>query len=165
MQNKIHCIICIGLPGSGKTTYIRNNIKDHFVISKDDIRKMFYSYYDYKEEDESLINSTQKAIIESAINYKKNIVIDETNITYLVRKDTVETIRAICEKNNIDADIEYLYFKESDLNVKRRLQDPKGLPPERWIHTISHLMLIRQVPGKQELEDLNISRLTIIGNI
>lgn len=90
-------IICVGISGSGKTTYSTNLIKNDpsFIrINRDDLRKTLVgSLEGYYTSNalyfrESIINQLEIDIINSAINYKKNLVIDNTNLkeTYLKEK-------------------------------------------------------------------------------
>jgi predicted kinase len=63
-------LISIGLPGSGKSTYIQqlNQNDDYMVVSKDQIRQMLYATYNYKEEDEPMIKRITQDIIENERN-------------------------------------------------------------------------------------------------
>jgi len=61
-------IICVGLPGSGKTTYIEENLKDYFVISRD---KFMIEYYDsFTTNNSELVTGNT---IYDFINHEDNI--------------------------------------------------------------------------------------------
>lgn len=76
-------IMTVGLPGSGKTTWAWNKIKQdpkHWVrISNDALREM--SWGDpYESHDENWIADARQALIETAMSRGKSIIVDNLNI-------------------------------------------------------------------------------------
>lgn len=84
-------IICIGPPGSGKTTWTNNYIKDHpdfLVISRDRIRELIYpiehhrrNYWRRKDIVilECIIKSIERLGIEFFTKAGKSFILDSTN--------------------------------------------------------------------------------------
>lgn len=73
-KNKPKIIIMSGFPGSGKTTYVKNNYPNHQIINQD------------------VLGSKQKCIelAYKLLRRDKSIVIDRTNITRKQRKIWIE---------------------------------------------------------------------------
>lgn len=92
------CIIMVGLPCSGKTMLANEKFPDHLRISSDDILealckrdKITYSEgfnFHIKEAGKLMKAKMRLAILEG-----KDIVIDQTNLTYRKRGSILNTIR------------------------------------------------------------------------
>ena len=88
----------VGLPGSGKTTWIKNNMldKDVVICSSDDLIQQ-YADSQGKTYDEVFPDYVDQAIqltknkIQYALQDKKNILIDQTNLTPKSRKTKLPT--------------------------------------------------------------------------
>lgn len=69
-----------GLPASGKSTWARERQKEggnYFVISKDEIRKMFGGYTPKREKD---VLRVRNELIKLGIKLRKNVIVDDTNL-------------------------------------------------------------------------------------
>lgn len=76
-----------GLPGSGKSTWAKQFVKDnanYIIVNRDDIRKMlagniltFYERYDSKIE--NLVRHIQYDSIHAALIHGYNVIVDGTN--------------------------------------------------------------------------------------
>lgn len=89
--------IMIGLPGSGKSTWIKDNLdKDIEIISKDNIRKELGIMDEDQvkkigdKEQEKEVKKIHNERFENALKEGKDIVLDNTNIgktlTYILQK-------------------------------------------------------------------------------
>ena len=92
MNQKI--IIAISCPAGGKTTYYRKMLLQHnyTYLSADAIRKELLG----NENDQSkgnLIFKTFYEQLEQAIKDKKNIFVDNTNVTRRYRKDIIKRVK------------------------------------------------------------------------
>lgn len=79
-----HLVIMSGIPGSGKSTYIKNNYKGYQVISSDAIRlKITGSYKDFSREPEVW------NIVNHLLHHpsKEKVVLDTTALTATRRKN------------------------------------------------------------------------------
>lgn len=82
---KTNCIVMIGSPCTGKTTWCENflnnvsNRKDWIILSYDIIRENFFKEYEINEINESIVNEIFFASIKACVE-KKHIIIDNMNI-------------------------------------------------------------------------------------
>jgi len=83
-------ILMIGIPGSGKSSYIDNNLLDYQLISTDDIKETiggeFYTTWTFfnsnnKYREISAIDAVSKTNCESLMKRNRSIVIDDLVIT------------------------------------------------------------------------------------
>lgn len=89
--------VMVGLPGSGKSTYIKNNLNDLPIVSRDIIRcEIGFCGKDVKfvgtKEQEDLVTQYENNKIEYYINNNIDFVIDNINIGKW-RKILVEKLR------------------------------------------------------------------------
>jgi predicted kinase len=73
-------IFCQGLPASGKSTWSKKFCEDHpeFVrVCRDDLRSMRGKYW--IPEQESMISVLERTAMITALQFKKNVIIDATN--------------------------------------------------------------------------------------
>lgn len=75
----MHVVITKGLPASGKTTYAKS-LQGYKRINKDDLRAMLDNSV-WSRENEAFILDIRDAILQRALAQKKNVVIDDTNLT------------------------------------------------------------------------------------
>lgn len=95
-MNRPVLILLVGVPGSGKTTYAKNYIRQNFNtihLSSDGIRKELYGDENIQGNSGDVFYLMQKRAIE-ALNDGCNVIYDATNIT---RKDRAGII-GICPK-------------------------------------------------------------------
>ena len=100
MENKPKAFLMVGLPGSGKSTWIKNSLpSDVVIISRDIIRhKLGYtSSADEKavlsKDAENSVTSYERAMIYNNLRKGNDIVIDDIN-TGKYRKEMIEFLRA-----------------------------------------------------------------------
>ena len=86
-------VMMVGLPASGKSTYIDNNLKGYTVFSSDEYRgRMFKTLDTTKEQNAKIFEAMHKDIIESLRN-KENVIYDACNISSKRRKNYLESIK------------------------------------------------------------------------
>lgn len=85
-------IVCmVGLPCSGKSTYIKENLKDHLKISRDDL-VMYLSEKDdtyneaFKKVDQKEVDKLLDKRIRKLAKTSENVVVDMTNLSRKSRK-------------------------------------------------------------------------------
>lgn len=86
-----NCYILIGLPGVGKSTFVKNHFSDYQVISSDDFiqERADAAGVTYNDAFESNIKAATLHFfdsIEKAVTAKKNIIVDRTSLTVAARK-------------------------------------------------------------------------------
>lgn len=82
-MNRPTLVICVGLPGSGKTTYAKKYIRDHdntIHLSSDLIRKELWGDEAIQGDNHEVFSLMQNRAID-ALNNGQNVVYDATNIT------------------------------------------------------------------------------------
>lgn len=67
-----------GLPGSGKSTWARQQ-KDARIVCRDDIRHMLGEYSDFSDEREAIVTEITNAAIVALVRRGCNVIIDETH--------------------------------------------------------------------------------------
>lgn len=80
-------IIMCGLPGSGKTTYIKKFHKDKMVVSKDDIRRDILKKDIGNAAEESYVHWLSLRCLELFFRANKDIVYDITALKPKYRKE------------------------------------------------------------------------------
>lgn len=87
----------IGLPGSGKSTYVKR-MNDVVIHSSDNIRKELFGDINDQTHNKQVFETLHKRIIKD-LSDGKNIVYDATNINYKRRMEFLKTLNKIhCEK-------------------------------------------------------------------
>jgi len=99
MENKPKAYLMVGLPGSGKSTWIINNLTNDIpVISRDIIRYKlgFTKGADHKavlsKDKEEMVTSYEETMIHNYLGMGKDIVIDDIN-TGKYRKNMIKFLR------------------------------------------------------------------------
>lgn len=134
-ENKKNCIILIGPPNSGKTTFItdRESINEYKIYSHDKILMETYpnlSYNDaYKIKDKELINMRMKKELRNILDNNYNFIVDMMNLTN-VSYQSIVTNQEFKSKYNF---IAYVFFTNYDeliqRNNKRNELEGKYLEP------------------------------------
>lgn len=114
-------ILTIGMPTSGKSTWSKQYILENpntIRFNRDDIRIMLSGTYDStNSENELLINKLCHNAIISAINNKRDIIIDETNLKIKYVNEFVEKYKYIA---NIKFKVFHITLEEALVRNKNR---------------------------------------------
>lgn len=91
-------IIMCGLPGSGKSTYVKTHYNDYTVISRDNELMKLANTDNYNETwnqvDQEQVDKNFTDKLNESIKNNENIVIDRTNLTYKGRKKFIDQLKA-----------------------------------------------------------------------
>ena len=92
MNNTLY--ITVGLPGSGKSTYVKNFIKDKEIeyLSSDSLRAV----YGKSEEDQTvtpLVFGHIKRKVDEFLKDGKNVLVDATSVNRKERSDYIKTAK------------------------------------------------------------------------
>lgn len=98
-DNRVHVWIMIGIPGSGKSTWIKNNLPGVNVVSRDIIRaKLGYCKEGEKVlctyEQEMEVTRVEREMMERFCDEGKDFVIDDTNTNGFLRDDLLKFLRS-----------------------------------------------------------------------
>lgn len=91
-------IMMIGLPASGKSTYIEENYKDFTIISRDDLLMEMTKADSYDEawqlglKISKDIDKKLSEKLEDALEQEQNIVVDMTNLTEKARSKRLSVV-------------------------------------------------------------------------
>lgn len=149
-MNKL--IIMAGLPGSGKSTYVKNNFKGSnvFHIDSDETRKqMFGSYLIFPK---NMYEIYDKMIEEANEIYDKNkgkdiiIIMDSTFLDNYRRNYYLDHLR------HFDVNI-LIMFKTTD--IKKNLDNNKKRIKEKWV---PEDVIFRMVDEYEELDEYTRNR-------
>lgn len=102
-------IITVGLPGSGKTTWAMEYIKQNpktINVNRDDIRFMLYGVYYGDPIDENQVTKVQHSIINGAFKKNEDVIVSDTNLN----RSTVRSLIGVAEK--WAAGVEFKYFTD-----------------------------------------------------
>jgi len=126
MNNTIY--IAVGLPGSGKSTYAKNFIKDKDIeyLSSDELRAVFGK----SEEDQTvtpLVFGHIKRKVDEYLKSGKNVLVDATSVNRKERSDYIKTAK------KYGAKVVAIVFKMDrqgliDRNKKRGEQGGREVP-------------------------------------
>ena len=141
----------IGVPGSGKSTWIRQNLagSDYVVVSSDDIidkiaAEQGINYSQAFDANIGFASGEMKRIFADAIKNNKNIVWDQTNVSKKKRRSILTQVPSNYYKIAV-------VFETDDKEVYRRLKDRaektgKNIPD----HVIKSMYASWQAPSLDE---------------
>lgn len=139
------CILLVGLPGSGKTTFsnelIRRNPK-FLLIRGDLIRKMLFNYettnicynQDYEKSVKEIIINNAKIIMKT----KNDFIVDDTYTLNKNREDFIDVVRSMNYKIEI---VFFRNFTEAYKSNNRRIFD--RVPPEAFNRMSQNIKTIK----------------------
>lgn len=83
-------LMTIGLPRSGKTTWVKRNLNpEDVVVSGDEIRKIVYGQR-FWEDGETLMLAISSLFMRMLMEQGKTIIVDECNVTRKCREPVLE---------------------------------------------------------------------------
>ena len=127
-----YVFILVGLPLSGKSTWIGRNYPDTKVISRDDLVLEVYGSDNYSEAfknvDQKEVDRTLDLRLKDSNLNKENVIVDMTNLTTKRRKQTLryfsdDYYKEVVVFPILDKD-EYSYR-----NKERNERENKWIPP------------------------------------
>lgn len=140
MSQIVNIKILSGIPGCGKSTWARNyvaNTRNVIRINRDDLRHILVEDFN-SEGNESIINKSKLALIKTAIEFDRNIVLDDTHCykDYLIF--LIDFIRKTGEEFNKTTVIEILDFDvDSKICIERNENRDSKVPVIAIYHMIS----------------------------
>ena len=108
-------LILCGIPGAGKSTWANNYVLNNpgwVILNRDSYRKMLKNQWLVEPKIEDLITETFCDAILSALRYKQNVIIDNTNLKSKYIMPIVDLVKEY-------ADVEYQIF---DVSVEKAIE-------------------------------------------
>lgn len=93
-------IILVGLPASGKNTWIAKNKKNYIVVELDWIRRNIYGHQ-WHQEAEPFVIGTAKGFVNMLCSQGKNVIINSTGLTVYIRNEWVNIAKKYDYKTKI----------------------------------------------------------------
>ena len=152
MQN---IYIMMGLPGAGKTTWAEekaNNDNNIVIISRDDIRYISSHSYNYHESrrHQDFVKKVSLDMLEDAIAFGLDVVIDQLSLTKEQRKKTLDNVRYLADTFMVEVRVHLIYCTENKENVNRRMQSDM-----RWGDEDYYKKTIEDMKAQLDDEKLN----------
>jgi predicted kinase len=109
----------VGIPACGKSTWAKEEVKKEpekiTRINRDDLRSMMSNYH-FSDANEKLVTSAKTFMLQQALRYGRDIIIDETNLN----RRNFDDICKIVREMNIDCMVmEKAFFVELDEAIAR----------------------------------------------
>ena len=154
-----HAIMLIGMPGSGKSTYIselkeQNPDRDYVVLSTDDILERLGNEQglNYSQAFKNIPFKKVQAIFNNdfrqAVNNESNIIIDQTNLTVKSRAKKLNKIPKEYKKIGI------VFSVDAD-EMKKRL-DERAAEIGKFIpqHVLDNMIGYYVPPSRSEFDEI-----------
>ena len=130
MINKPFVILLVGVPLSGKSTWIRNNHSTTKVVSRDELVMEVYGSDDYskafKEVDQKEVDRLLDLRFKEVNTNKENVIVDMTNMVVSRR---VKTLKYFSD----DYHKEVIVFPVLETNEYERRNKERNVNENKWI--------------------------------
>ena len=103
--NKVDIYVCIGVPGSGKSTWARNNFSETAIIESDKVREFLYGDASIQGNPWPVIYAILKTKLEAA---ESPVIFDATNAKRKDRRKLLNFIKTHLSES--EANIYGVYF-------------------------------------------------------
>ncbi len=135
-MQKLKVIMTIGLPGSGKTTWAKEFVKNnpsYKRINKDDLRSLLDGEDNFTKENEKFVIKTEEQLIRLCLSENKNVILDNTHLVNKHKNRIQELISAYKKGKNLSIELEIKSFIETPLEIciQRDLIRPNSLGAEK----------------------------------
>lgn len=142
--------LMMGVPGSGKTTWIKKQLKDNDAyISRDEIRFTFLQDNDKYFAKEKEVFSTFVSMIVRALNSKDKIRIfaDATHLSVGSRKKLLDAIKLNCLLDNIEVNVIWMRTLLETCIERNHNRSGRSLVPDE---TIKEMFASQSLPKSYE---------------
>lgn len=145
-ETQSHLVVFCGLPGAGKSTYIKDNLDGYEIVSLDKIRESIAKSRSNQDLNDEVVRVAHEQL-KSLLREKKNIVWDATNF----RKDFRGKICAVGFNYKAYVEIVFLH-KPLSMVLKQNKSRTHVVPMEAIIDQVEKF----QIPDVDEAHQLTI---------
>lgn len=148
--------ITIGLPGAGKSSWAKCRVEEDektVIVNRDAVRSMLSGTYRFDTSKEDVVTQLVESSVRTLLRAGYDLILDETALTRFYRDEKVSMIRRIASESDLKVKIVLVHFKETQLNVEHRMNDPRGLSRDEWIRVIKDLSSGYEPPQDSETAD------------
>jgi len=136
--------LLVGLPGSGKSYWAKQNRKENeFILCRDDLRMMLMGgSYGMNKGAEILITGYILNITRNIIHAgKDSIILDQTNLTPHIRTQYIESCKYHIQDSKNKYEFRAVYFEPLNVEnqLSNRMLEPKGQSEEIWENVIENM--------------------------
>ena len=153
MPKRPKLVVCCGVPGCGKSTYIKNYCEGFVHISFDDILVAVEGKYKFNENHNKLYRKVLNHLFVEAVVAEFDVVVDMTCSTLKSRTKWLSRLRQLEAEHDLAPYTTTLLVFEYDLNtcVQRRESDPRANDCN-WRAVISemHERIVAEPPSENE---------------
>lgn len=148
-MNRPFVILLVGVPLSGKSTWIRNNHPTTRIVSRDELVMEVYGSDDYntafKEVNQKDVDRLLDLRLKEVNSNKENVIVDMTNMVVSRR---VKTLRYFSD----DYYKEVIVFPVLDSDEYKRRNNERNVNENKWIppFVISSMLNSYQEPTLDE---------------
>lgn len=148
-MNRPFVILLVGVPLSGKSTFIRNNHPTTKVVSRDELVMEVYGSDDYskafKEVDHKEVDRLLDLRLKEVNTNKENVIVDMTNMVVSRR---VKTLKYFSDEYHK----EVIVFPVLETNEYERRNKERNINENKWIppFVISSMLNSYQEPTLDE---------------
>ena len=136
----------LGLPRSGKTSWVEDNKSNQVVVSADSLRYLVYNQR-FWADGEALMWSLRTMILKYLISQGVDIIIDETNILAKSRASIIKLARSLDAKNKYWIDC--VVMKDAG-NTELCIERAKTGNMEDLVPVIERMAEQLELPDKSE---------------
>ncbi len=143
-------ILLIGAPGSGKSTWAKNNSDNYFIASTDNIieqwgKEVGMKYHEaFEHFDFNKANTKMNKEIKQAVKDNKSVIIDRTNMTVKGRAKFLKMFPSSYKKIAVVFENDYETLKAR--LIKREKETGKHVPA----FVLTNMLNNYQQPTKEE---------------
>ena len=90
-------ILLVGLPGTGKSSWIKDNASNFLVVSSEEIRECLFGRVK-NDSNKTTVEAYKRDIIKSSLEYGQNVVVDDYNLSAserlkILRDAPIDTVK------------------------------------------------------------------------
>ncbi len=149
-MNKQEVILTIGLPGSGKSTWAREQIKNNTnykIVCRDDLRSMLDNGV-WNPKNEYLVKKLQHSMIKTILENGNSVIVADTNLNETTRKELYNTVDYVSRTMNTSIPVVEKSFLDVPVEecIRRDLARPNSVGSKVILDMASRMKYEQKIP-------------------